>query len=819
MALATLSLLASGCSGGGGASSEVGRTEAGVLKGGGEEVSDGEIVARLTLRAPDESAFLLRGTIPVPPGTYVEHQHLQPLAVVDHERVTVPSQVEVVSRYPRKADGAAVVEVLAKVTRPPGVKPGDELTYEVALHPHKTGTMGFSKRVRDMLGEPGALLLSTRDVFGNEYRADLFRQVVTKDRRAKKLRRGQLVHEYRTHEVLMPVTPKTGPQGTLPHMMGVHSYVTTYDHEELFSLDLHVHNGMDGLDKGQPKDDALREIYFKDLRLRLPKGWKMLTCFPSLCSAEGQESGEHIVYPVVSPLANAKLHYMPQQARMARRLVIYREGNLAAAEALLKQEYLAFCQPGTSPTGTSLWSWWNAETARFFPQAHRLPDLDFVDLDAVRTELAARYHARRQQVATGSKGSYPLQSGALGWAQPWGVPYGGMTGGDEINIFDGIRTVAAASREGYLEAMLTSRCYMDRQPTALYSIFGEPTKYEDLLVTSGMGAPYVDCAFYIVPKPESDPFGFNDAPTFQTAAVQAQGLQPPYQSDLAGWSPIDIQHYIRYTRMLKVLAWVGNDSLAKDQLAAAAEIFRLGYHEYPNSKYGYTQVSGLKATMDHVAEFPGQGLNFQRSEGWGLDVAAAAYATGDEHLRARYYPWFQSVVRTVEDGQSTCTGNLMATPVGKIFDGKTSVRLVAHSSFADNALRGIRESVFAGRDDDWAQRTGELVVGSARALISPGFWDESAGKPWQYVGVGPADQKGDFCNAIPGWAKAPYLESGHYFCSFAYAYELTGDEEFLFRAAQMLNTGSLLAYLQAKGLDGVELTAALLALVQELPSS
>ena len=43
-------------------------------------------------------------------------------------------------------------------------------------------------------------------------------------------------------------------------------------------------------------------------------------------------------------------------------------------------------------------------------------------------------------MASGSAGNYPLKSAALGWAQPWGVAYGGMSGGDEINIFDGLRT-------------------------------------------------------------------------------------------------------------------------------------------------------------------------------------------------------------------------------------------------------------------------------------------------------------------------------------------------------------------------------------------
>ena len=49
----------------------------------------------------------------------------------------------------------------------------------------------------------------------------------------------------------------------------------------------------------------------------------------------------------------------------------------------------------------------------------------------------------------------------------------------------------------------------------------------------------------------------------------------------------------------------------------------------------------------------------------------------------------------------------------------------------------------------------------------------------------------------------------------ATAFELSGDTEFLLRAAQMLGGGDLLGTLEARGLDGIETTAALLALAQE----
>ena len=111
-----------------------------------------------------------------------------------------------------------------------------------------------------------------------------------------------------------------------------------------------------------------------------------------------------------------------------------------------------------------------------------------------------------------------------------------------------------------------------------------------------------------------------------------------------------------------------------------------------------------------------------------------------------------------------------------------------------------------------------MIAGNAEALISPGFWNDSWGCPHYYVGVGLVNQQGEFCNDIPSWAKSSYGETLAYYSSFAYAYELTGNEEFLFRASQMLGGGDLLSRLLEKGTKNIKNEAALLALLQTPPS-
>ena len=95
-----------------------------------------QVVARVILEAPADDSFLLHATRPVPPGTYVLPSVDVPLRVTAPGGPPVPTQVEVVSHYPNLDDGADVIEVIARVTKAPGVQVGDPITYGIRLAPH-----------------------------------------------------------------------------------------------------------------------------------------------------------------------------------------------------------------------------------------------------------------------------------------------------------------------------------------------------------------------------------------------------------------------------------------------------------------------------------------------------------------------------------------------------------------------------------------------------------------------------------------------------------------------------------------------------------
>ncbi len=812
--------LAAGCSGGGG-------QEAGGSfdpEGGGGpnfngvddgNVREGDVVAELVMEAPAAGHFVLSATVPVPRGTLTDGSLVEPLSVrVEGDRAA-PTQVEIVSRYPDPADGADVVRVLAHVRKPDGAQEGDMIKFQVGANPHPKHDLELHSSVQSLLDAPGTIRLIGHDVFGHKYGADLMRGIKTEGPGAEILMDGHVARQYRTHEIMLPNEEVDGSQGTLPHMMGVHSYITAWRGEQFLSLDLHVHNGMDGLDPGSSEDDAMGDLYFQDLAIRLPQGWRVGYAIDTDASGDIQINGGWALAPIVKENADGKLHVLPSMSHFTRRLVVFHPGAEDKALEMVRSGFQAFCAPGYNQSGHQNWSWWNESTARYFPQNHVLPNLDYIGQESVRNALAGKWNAASSQIESGAAGQYPIISPRLGWAHPWGVAYGGMTGGDEIDIFSGTEIAWSASRDGFRLAQLQQRCYVDRQPQALFDRAGEPTKVEDLLVTEGFGAPYVDLWYYVTMGGSADPFGFSDAPTHQIDSVQAQNLAADYSDDLKSYASIDYQHYIRYTRNLKTLAWLSGDAMSKELLLAATENFRLSFHEHNNSSYGHAQVTGLRMLQNEVGENPGMGLAFGRGPAWGMDCAIAGYAMASPERRAQLLPWIRKVADVLDAGQSTCTGNIMSTVINSHYQGTYRSRQAMEESFAENVLRSLATTVFDDVEPERAMGIQQDLVASVRSTISDRFWSEENGAPWFYAATGPADQSlGDFCAFEQTDLHGSYTNTTAYYSSFAYAYDVDPDPEFLFRAAQMMGGGNLWNGLNSNSLNNLNNTAALVALCQ-----
>lgn len=780
----------------------------------------GPVVAKLRVLAPESPDFILQGTVPVPPGTYSAGDVLVPLGVLSSgDKSLSPSQVEVVSRYPDSSQGADVVEIIAHVRRP-NVAPGTPIDYEVVYSPHAPKRFRLKKEIAMLFRAPGALVLRGKDVFGHVYQFDVLEGLRT--RTAETVRDGAVIREHKSHGALMPLVPVPGTQATLPHLMGVHSFLRTFDNEDFFALDLHFHNGFDGRDSTTSMDDVLDELHFEQLGIRLPAGWRVIDSLPNPCSGEPIVTGGMQQVALVAPLPNNRLHFMGRNAQFWRRVMIARTPE-AAQRALvhITRHNMGFCQEGESNTGAELWSWWNPETARFLPQAHRLPSLAGIDsAENLRAQHAVALDLRLNQVRTGGTTQHPVESPGLGWAHPWGVAYGGMTGGEDITQAIGGDVAWAASPDGYRFYELKARMRVDRQPNVFYSSDGNPLRYENFVrLTGNVNGPYQPQEFSMKAI-GNDTFGFAQAPMHQAAAAVAQGRVAPYKQALSGFHPIDLQHYTRYLNNLLVLTWLGNDSLAKEQIEMSGELFHLSHNEAYITAWGnYMPGGGLRIRQQFVAEHPGQGIAYGRGEGWGLYTAAAAFATGDDDLRGRFRPWLRTVAHLVKAGQSTCTGNITSRFVQEFANGTYLTRQSFELAFVVNSLEAIRRSVFEGIDLPTQHTLEEVITAAAYSTIQAPFWDFALGGQIRSLGVGFHNSpQADFCGSLPAAAIfTTIVDNQTPMTAWAYAYEFTRDPIFLQRAVDSLaGTGNLVQELEQSGLFKLPDSSPLLALAQTL---
>lgn len=776
----------------------------------------GTTLAELELVVPQQSSFLLRGTFPVPPRHFPLPEGEVPFAVRDPHGVETPAQVEIVSRYARPADGADVVEILSHVHRPAGVSPGDRVRFQVIWSPHERAGVVVDQNVQSLVETPFAVKLRTHDVFGHEYTLDPMRDLRDENSELRTLRDGRVARQVRTHEVFLPTTPVPGLQGTLPHGLGVHAFVTEWNQAPFVSLDLRVHNGSDGDDPISTRDDPLGKVYFREFELELPMGWRLVRAFDDPFVGEPRIEGERVVWPLIVPLPGGRMHLMPQQGQFHRRLVIAHEGSMSAATELVDEAWLAFCRKGQNENHRALFSWWNPETARYFPQKEELPELWSDGEEFYRDSLEQRFDTYSDSLRNGIAGPWPITVPNLGWAHPWGLNIGYAHGGDEIFLYDGVRTAYAASVHGYRYFQIVHRMMSERHPTALFDNDGEAFTLEDWMA-EGPNGPYLPV--YIWTQPVLwllDPFGFDVSPDFQREAVENLGLVPNYESELSGFEAIDRAHLIRYTRSPKVLAWLGNDALAKDDLRLQAELQRAGYSMLAQNHNGDHIVTGLLADRLLVDANPGQGATVSREEGWAIDLMAAAYSLGDPDWRTKALPWFYDVTALVEDGTSDCTGMLMSDPNLDQFGGDYRARQSISAAILQNALWGVRNSVLGERDEEAFHQLSANLRSDIYGMISDLVWNEEFNAPWFYVALGPYDPTTpEFCGPPPpdGFQQT---DSYQVWSSFAYGYELTHDPAFLQRAAQTLGTTLSTPHLTSENYGLIENRAALMALVQEL---
>lgn len=744
----------------------------------------GPTVAVLEVEAPAPS-FLLHGTLPVPPHTFPRADGRSPFALVDESGVTFAAQTETVSRYPSAARGADVVEVLAQVVLPPGRAPGELMRYRVILAPHDETPFVLSPAVAGLVNTPGAVTLLARDVFGNAYAADLLTDLRENTSQLRVRRCGGALRTTSGFEVMMPAPPVEGAAGTLPHLFSVHAHSSIESGRAFLGLDLEISNGGSGHDPADEGDDALGDVYFEQLVLRVPAAWRVRHAFDDPYVGEEWVQGGWRYHPIVARLPGDALHLMPSQARMLRRLALYLPEEEPAARAALSCGGLAFCRRGTLPDGRELWSWWNPRTARWFGEAVPMPALEYLGIDGLLAGIRQDLADVRAALAAGTPGPWPIVSGALGWAHPWGIEIGYMHGGTEIHLTDGVRTAATASVEGYRLWQIRQRMVASRHPIALYDGNGRPTHLEEWLV-DGPHGPYNPTWLFLTPLLFlGDPWGITTSPSFQRDAVRSQGRQPSYEPALQAFEPIDVPHLVRATAAPKVLAWLGNDPLAKDELHLTAELLRMTYAPYPNDGWGYVAPTTMLSDELFVASHPHQGFDVNRYEGWLFDTIAAAYALADDSFRGRFRPWIEQFVAIVRDGQDACTGVIGTAPNWEQLGGRYRLRQSISEAILENGLAGLRSHALGHASPEHSAAIDEILAHSAEAAILPAYWNAASRRAWFWAATGPYDTDlPGYCGDVPDEAKI-YTDNYQVWSTLARGFRLTADPTFLHRAEEM----------------------------------
>ena len=707
--------------------------------------ADGKTIARFDLEAPGHSPFVLHGTLPVPKGTWPRADGLSPFAIASHApgRPLVPAQVEIVSRYP--TGEADVIELAARVELAKDEHENTPISFQVVLgEPHERTPLAVPARVSALLApDAHRLRLRAHDVFGNEYEADLCGDEKSPSFGSLRvLANGSALRERRVYSTLVPAGTGHADGAPLPHLMGAHAYFREEAGEEFVRLDLRVNNGATaGTHTPSTLEIPLQAIYWRELELLVPKDWTLVPEARDPFFGEPRDEGEWRAWPIVAQLADGKLHLMPPQAQFERRFVLVPRGQEALAKDTLRGDGLGFCG-----RGEGLWSWFEPATARYFPERDLLASVDFYrhgdksGKAAVRAMETAEMESYKRALETGTPSGWYTVANVMGWCHPWFVSAQGGVGGEGIATIEGQYVAGAASREGYQHLEFLHRMNVCRQSEAAYDGRGDVVGYHQWLDAEGRipfefrlnGGIRAPC--FLLPS------YWGPAASAQVLEVIKRDLRPPYDmgnwyekegktpdrpDNLLAWWPHDDQHMVRYTKNSKALVWLGNDSMAKDDLLLSGELFRLMWHESPHIAASWSSGVSLKVTEGVVAQFPHQGAWVGREHAWGIDSMCAAYSVASPEWRARNRSWFDHASQLLYD--ASMPSGLIQRFINErlLGDNRYAVAQTFECLLLIHAIRCMNESVFRGVDERRRTSMETVCIKGIDYL----FW----GPPWARI--------------------------------------------------------------------------------------
>lgn len=356
-----------------------------------------------------------------------------------------------------------------------------------------------------------------------------------------------------------------------------------------------------------------------------------------------------------------------QRQERAWRFALFPSGSRSRARALL--DNLGFAVPKVE---AGLWSWGNPNLCGYLAQGARVPDLAHLHADqripGAASATATLVSRRRSGAVLWNGGGSPR----MGLWHPWGVAYGGMTGGSEIDQLLGIELAAGAPDcDRLLEYQLRAEALLARQPTALYGDDARPFALET--VSNAAGALPWNAPMFNGLLPKGDgPLGFLAA---EAGAQRAPGA-PSYEAELLKFAPMDEQHLVRFTGPWKVLAALDFDPLAIRLLSLQAELVR--GHLWEGSG------GVLRGMLASATSRPFNGGPLGRGEGWASDAVAQSWIYRLRPWRNRFQRWALDFLGVV---------GISRTPQG-VWLRRSSGKIILPAPF--NSQHGICQTIEHG---------------------------------------------------------------------------------------------------------------------------
>src|SRR5262249_22461105 len=140
------------------------------------------------------------------------------------------------------------------------------------------------------------------------------------------LKNGPWVRVRRIYATMVPVGEPSPEGPPLPHLLGVHAYITERTGVNEVELDLRLNNGAtSGSRAPAPFESTLGLVYWRGIQLVLPADWAAYSDVgdPFLGGAHREGKGDDAVnvVQIVKPYPDGHLHMMGPGAQFERRLV------------------------------------------------------------------------------------------------------------------------------------------------------------------------------------------------------------------------------------------------------------------------------------------------------------------------------------------------------------------------------------------------------------------------------------------------------------------------------------------------------------------